>query len=230
MRQLFIDSRDRTSGTSSDFTIQLPSTLVLEAGHQARIDDLRVPMTIPTISSTNSTIQVLMGSTTYTVTIPTSQYDGSGLAAAIQSTLQATVPGSWSASYNTALISMTVSCSNPFTFTGGTYMTQLLSRPYTNTSTSYNFSYVPVLGADVLYLCSPNFATLDTIGPAGSHDTLLSVPITCPYGSVMNASMSNEVWFECPSMTTQQLSFQLRDRSYNILQQVPNISFVLTID
>ena len=42
--------------------------------------------------------------------------------------------------------------------------------------------------------------------------------------------MSNEVWFDCPSMTTQQLSFQLRDRSYNILHQVPNISFVLTID
>ena len=31
-------------------------------------------------------------------------------------------------------------------------------------------------------------------------------------------------------MITQQLDFQLRDRSYNILSIVPNISFVLLID
>lgn len=230
MRQIFIDSRDRISGTSSDFTIQLPSTLVLEGMHQARIDDLRIPMTIPTISSTNNTIEALMGSTQYTVVIPTSQYDGNGLAAVIQSALTAAIPGSWNCSYNASLISMSISCSNPFTFTGGSYMSTLLSRPYTNTLNSYNFSYVPVIGADVLYLCSPNFTSLDTVGPNGSHDTLCSVPITCGYASVQSYNMSNEVWFDCPSMTTQQLSFQLRDRSYNILHQVPNISFVLTID
>ena len=42
--------------------------------------------------------------------------------------------------------------------------------------------------------------------------------------------MSNEVWFNLPAITTQQLTFQLRDRSYNILHQVPNISFTLAID
>ena len=228
MRQIFVDSRDRVSGTSSDFTIQLPSTLVLQ-GNQARIDDLRIPMTIPTINSTNNTIQVLMGSSSYTVTIATSQYDGTGLASAVQAALSS-IPGSWTASYNSNLISMSISCSNPFTFTGGTFMSQLLQRPYTQTGNSYNFSYVPVAGADVLYLCSPNFTTLDTVGPQGSHDTLCSIPITCQYGSVMSFSMSSVVFFECPSLTTQTLSFQLRDRSYNILHQVPNISFVLTID
>ena len=81
MRQIFVDSRDRISGTpSSDFTIQLPSTLVLEGTHQARINDLRIPTSIPTISGTNNTIEALMGSTKYVVTIPSSQYDGSGLA------------------------------------------------------------------------------------------------------------------------------------------------------
>ena len=230
MRQIFVDSRDRISGTSSDFTIQLPSTLVLEGTQQARIDDLRIPQTFPTISSTNNTIQVLMGSTTYTVTIPTAQYDGNGLASAIQSALQAAIPGSWSSVYNANLISMSISCSNPYTFTGGSYMNVLLQRPYTSTINSYNFSYVPVTGADVLYLCSSNFTNLDTVGPNGSHDTLCSVPITCGFGSVQSYNMSNEVWFDCPALTTQQLSFQLRDRSYNILHQVPNISFVLTID
>ena len=230
MRQIFVDSRDRVSGSSSDFTIQLPTTLVLEGTHQARIDDLRIPLTIPTVSSTNNIILALMGTTPYSVTIPTLQYDGAGLAAAVQVALTAAIPGSWSCVYNASLISMSITCSNPFTFTGGTFMAPLLQRPFTQTSTSYNFSYVPVAGADVIYLCSQNFASMDTVGPAGAHDTLCSVPVTCGFGSVQAYNMSNEVWFDCTGMTTQTLSFQLRDRSYNILHQVPNISFCLTID
>ena len=222
MRQLFIDSRDRISGTSSDFTIQLPSTLVLEGGqHQGRIDDLRIPVTVPTINASNNTITLRMGSSDYTVTIPIGQYDGPGLATAIYNALQGAVPGAWGASYNTALISMNIGCSNPFTFTGGSYMSTLLSRPYTISGNTYSFSYVPVTGMDVVYLCCKDFSNLD-------H--LCGVPVTCPYGAVQSYNMSNEVWFNLPAITTQQLTFQLRDRSYNILHQVPNISFTLAID
>jgi hypothetical protein len=49
MRQIFVDSRDRVSDTSSQFSILLPQTLALESGHQGRIDDLRLPVTAPTI-------------------------------------------------------------------------------------------------------------------------------------------------------------------------------------
>ena len=136
MRQIFVDSRDRISGTPSDFTIQLPATLVLPEGHTCRIDDLRVPVTIPTVSSLNNTIQVQMGSSSYTVTVPTSQFDGPGLASAVQTALQGAVPGTWTCSSSIALISMTVSCTNPFTFTGGSFMNQLLARgvPFTCSS------------------------------------------------------------------------------------------------
>ena len=76
MRQIFVDSRDRVSGTSTDFTIQLPENLSLETGHRGRIDSLRVPLTVPTIDSTNNTIIVQVGATVYTVTIPVGNYDG----------------------------------------------------------------------------------------------------------------------------------------------------------
>ena len=230
MRQIFVDSRDRISGTPSDFTIQLPATLVLPEGHTCRIDDLRVPITIPTVSSLNDKIQVQMGSSSYTVTIPIGQYDGPGLASVVQQALQGAVPGVWTCNYSTALISMLVACNNPFTFTGGSFMNQLLQRPYTQTDKAYYFSYVPVVGCDVLYLCSKDFATMETVGPTGSNDTLMSVPVNTPYGGVQVSSMSSVVWIDCPAVCTQQLSFQLRDRDYNILHQVPNISFVLTID
>ena len=80
MRQIFVDSRDRVSGTSTDFTIQLPENLSLEVGHRGRIDSLRVPLTVPTIDSTNNTILVQVGATVYTVTFPGANYDGPTLA------------------------------------------------------------------------------------------------------------------------------------------------------
>ena len=46
----------------------------------------------------------------------------------------------------------------------------------------------------------------------------------------MEVNMPYDVWFDVPAMTTQTLSFQLRDRSYNVLTSIANISFVLTID
>ena len=58
MRQIFVDSRDRSSGTSANFEVPLPQTLSLNPGHQARIDDLRLPNAIPTISVANNTLQV----------------------------------------------------------------------------------------------------------------------------------------------------------------------------
>jgi hypothetical protein len=233
MRQLFIDSRDRVSGSGGcDFTIQLPSTLTLEGGnHRARIDNFRLPITVPTIQTGyNDTIIVQIVSTRYTATVTQANYDFAGLATAIQTALQGAAPGTWAVVYDASNISMTITCSNNFTIVGGTYAAQLMSRPYTNTANSYKFSYVPVNGVDLVYLCSPNFASLDTYGPGGSHDTLCSIIITEPYGAVQDFSMGNPNWFNCPNLTTQQLSFQLRDRSYNIMSIVPNISFVLTID
>ena len=232
MKQIFVDSRDRISGTTADFSIQLPETLTIAGGsHRGRIDHLRIPVVIPTIQAgVNDTLQVLIGATTYTITIPQANYDGPGLAAQIQSLLASAAPGGWTVVYDTSNIAMKITCTNPFTIVGGTYSTQLLSRPYVQTSTSYACTYVTVQGIDVMYLCSPNFQNLDIFGPNGSHDTLVSAVVTCSFGSVLEANMPFDTWFEIPAMTTQQLSFQLRNRSYTVLSTVPNISFVLTID
>ena len=232
MRQIFCYSRDRVSGTTTDFTIQLPETLTLPSGRRARVDNLRIPLVIRTIHSANNTIQLLIGATSYTITIPTANYDGTGLASAIQGRLTATAPGAWTVVYDSANIAMRITCSNPITITGGTYAAQHVSRPYAQTSNSHSFSYVSVQGIDIMYLSSQNFATLDTIGPGGAHDTLMCAVVTCPFGAgaVLDISMPADVYFNIPAMTTQQLSFQLRNRSYQVLSIVPNISFTLTID
>ena len=114
MRQIFVDSRDRVSGTTTDFTIQLPETLSLGSGRRGRIDFLRIPVVIPTIrTGINDTIVVLIGSTSYGIAIPQANYDGTGLASAIQSRLAATAPGSWTVVYDSSNVAMSITCSNP---------------------------------------------------------------------------------------------------------------------
>ena len=231
MRHLYLDSRDRVSGSTTDFSIQLPETLHIENTRRGRIDNLRIPLVIPTIrTGVNDTLIVRLGSTNYTVTLAQGNYDGGGLASALQGRLFATAPGTWTVTYDASNIAMSISCSNAFTIVGGTYAARLMTHPYTSTANSYSFTFVNMLGIDIMYLSSSKFANLDIIGPGGAHDTLACAVVTEAFGSVLNVSMPYDTWFNVPPMTTQQLDFQLRDRSYNVLSIVPNISFVLTID
>ena len=234
MRQIFVDSRDRVSGTSSNFSITLPQTLALDSGHQGRIDDLRIPNSMPSISSLNNTIQVLMGTQYYDVpSLPIGQVNsGPELANLVRQALVAAggPPGSWSVDYYTNQMVLSITCSNPFTFSGGTFIKQLLARPYQQTANTYNFLYVPLQGVDVCYLCCSQFIHLDSVGPKGASDCLCCIPMTVAFGATQTYSMSTSVFFDIPTLTTQQLSFQLRDRDYNLLNSNANISFTLTID
>jgi hypothetical protein len=101
MRQIFVDSRDRVpGGTSTNFSITLPQTLALESGHQGRIDDLRLPVAIPTIYPGHSSIKVRMLSTDYEVFIAEGQYNsGSDLANEIRNALTP-INGTWTVTYD----------------------------------------------------------------------------------------------------------------------------------
>jgi hypothetical protein len=233
MKQIFVDSRDRTSGTSSNFTISLPHTLSLTSGHQGRIDDFRLPITTGTVYEGNDSIRVLMSGQTYQVVLEWGQYGtGNDLANEIRSKLAAGVPGNWTVTYSVWRTSMTITCSNSFQFVGGTFMNRLLARnPYWDGMGTYIFPYVPLQGLDMCYLCCSDFALHDScVGPKGACDVLCAIPINIPYGSVQVYGMCQSVFFDLPAVTTQTLSFQLRDRDFNILSIVPNISFTLTID
>ena len=113
MRQIFVDSRDRTSGTSSNFSMTLPQTLALESGHQGRIDDVRIPNSFPTVYPGNSGIRFRMGVTEYEVNLDYGQYStGPELANEIRNKLQTTT-GSWTVLYDARNTSMSISCSKP---------------------------------------------------------------------------------------------------------------------
>ena len=232
MRTIFVDSRDRVSGSPCDFSIELGHMLTTsDRPHRMRVDLLRLPIAVPTVTSQNNTFTVRIGSSNYTVTLPSKQYDSTTLPSTLQSLLAGAAPGSWTVQYDVTTIGMTVACSNAFTVVGGTFAAQLMARPYTSSTNWIRFSYVPLNGMDTVFLCSPQFASIDIHGPNGSHDMLLPCNITTPFGAVQEFSMSVPDWVDCPSLSTNTLNFQLRDRSHNLLTDyIPNVSFLLTID
>lgn len=231
MRTIYVDSKDRLPGGSPcSFQILLPTTLDL-TGKRMRCDLMRMPISIPTIQKDkNDTLIVRLGSQDYTVTLSQGQFTGPDLTAHIQSLLTATAPGSWSFTYDASNIAASLTCSNNFAIVGGTFGEQLLGRAYTQTPNAYRFSYVPVTGEDVVFLCSPNFSSPSNIGPNKSSDVILPCVITAPYGSVQQFDMPYDVWHDCPGGAVQTLTFELRDRKYNLMTDfIPNISFLLTI-
>jgi hypothetical protein len=194
------------------------------------VDQLRLAITVPTIQAgVNDSLVVRLGSQDYTVVMSAGQKTGPELATELQVRLNGTAPGSWTVAYDSSMISMAILCSNDFQLVSGTYAEQLMSRPYTRAnSKSYLFSYVPVTGIDEVFLCCKQLASQDIEGPAGAHDTILACVITAPFGSVQQFDQPTDVWYECPSASFQQLSFQLRDQILSDF--VPNVSFLLTID
>jgi len=232
MRQYFIDSRDRTSGSSTQFSVVLPQTLSLESGHQGRIDDLRLPNVIPTITSLNNTIDVLMSGTYYHKTLGLGQtFSGVDMENALKAVLTP-ISGGWTVQYITGRTALYIACTNEFEFSGGTFIQQLMSRPWHRPDNkSYFFEFVPLYGLDMCYLCSPSLTHRGySVGPKGSEDVLCAIPITVPYGAVQQYSMSTSVFFDLPSLTTQHLTFELRDRDYNLVVSQANISFTFAID
>ena len=234
MKTLWIDARERVQGTSCDFQMQLKrGTLDLTGRpHRFRVDQLRLPITVPTITPENNSLIVRVGSQNYEIQLYAGQKTGPELATELQSRLNGTAPGAWTCIYDSSLISMAVLCSNDFSIVGGTYAEQLMSRPYTRANTkSYLFAFVPVTGIDEVFLCCKQLASQHIEGPGGAHDTILACVVTAPFGSVQEFGMPPLTWHECPSASFQTLSFQLRDRNYRILSDyVPNVSFLLTID
>jgi hypothetical protein len=239
MRQIFVDSRDRCAGTNSDFAIALPQTLSLNQGHQGRIDDLRLPNAIPTVSTANNKIGIMRGGSFTLATLENGNCsDGNQLASKIYNTLTREVAGNWVVTYTASRMELYIEHQYDFEFTSaGTFTKQLLNRPWDRYDNDgnwrgnrYTFYYVPLLGLDMCYLCCQNFSNLDNVGPKGSSDVLCAIPVTVGYGAVQHYSMSSNVYFDVPALTLQQLSFQLRDRDFNIVNSLANISFTLTID
>ena len=245
MRQLFIDSRDRIpGGTSTNFQIQLREQLVTTADNSFRLDNLRVPLVIPLIQAGyNDKLYFTLAGVVKTATLAQGNYSGAELATLVQAAM-AGFGVTITVTYSYSNASMSIVCSDATfrvltdaeaTAAGKalpTFATALMQNAFAYTAvggTTLRFSYVSVQAEDMFYLTSTKLASQDTFGPNGSTNALMCGVPNGDFASVLLQSMPAEVFLTCPTMTTSLLDFQLRDRDYNILSSLPNISFVLTI-
>jgi len=245
MRQLFVDSRDRVSGTTTNFTIQLRDTLKVGPLNSFRVDNLRVPMVIPLIQTgVNDVFYFQSGGVTKNVGLLPGSYSGTDLATMIDAELSAEHPEyTWVVTCNNHTASLTIFCSDvsframtdaDCTKVGialPTFASALFQNAFSYSAVggaAITWSYCSMVAVDVMYLCSQKLPSQDTFGPGGAQDT----DGRCDdhrFCDVMNESMPFDVWLGMQSLTTSTLDFQLRDRNYNILQNLPNISFTMTI-
>ena len=270
MRQLFIDSRDRISGSPQSFSIQLRETLTLTQANSFRIDSIRIPLVIPRIQTgVNDRVYFTMqggaGGVKF-VTLVQGTYSGVDMASMIRQRFHLEHPENptdpestanfWTASYSYTTAGMSIGCLADATFTlltdaqlvakgvspaqsfcstlfkdaNGTVPTSSTAAPgQIGGGIQWNFPFVSMVPCDLVYIASSKLSCNDTFGPQGSCDTLAALVTNTDFASVLSQSMPTGVWLPCPSMSTQQLDFQVRDRSYNLLTSLPNWSMVVTI-
>ena len=122
-KKVYIDSSYKVSGTSSEFTIDLPETVQLEDNMLCQIHEVSIPHSWYSINSTNNNIYwrhqvippgVIAGITYRKVTIPEGNYTAVDLAQTIQIAINLLVdtndrPNTYSLSYNTSTNKFTIS-------------------------------------------------------------------------------------------------------------------------
>ena len=122
-KKVYIDSSYKVSGTSSDFTIDLPETVQLEDNMLCQIHEVSIPHSWYSINSTNNNLYfrhqiippgVIAGITYRKITIPEGNYNAVDLAQTIEIALNLLVdtvdrPNTYSLHYNTSTNKITFS-------------------------------------------------------------------------------------------------------------------------
>ena len=100
-RELYIDSRFRSSGTHSDFTFQLSQSVEVPHGYVAIVDSVQIPNVFTTIGDTRNKLHLRLsiGAVTqdYTITLSNGMYNGVTLAIELQNQVNAHSIGAFTA-------------------------------------------------------------------------------------------------------------------------------------
>jgi hypothetical protein len=249
METIFVDSRNRTSGSASNFSIHLRETLNL-SGARMRIDKLAFVNSFWTVTNEN---KYLFFKTT-DPTSPLVSYalsNGAYTAPELVLHMSSVTGRPWS--YNAREGSMSVVCSddthtlatdeelaaitnwavtpagtspsNPKSFN------EQLGHVTTALNTTIYFPWVSMAPYDVLYLRSSKLTAHGTHGPKGEHETLCMIPITQPFGMVVEGGSPNDCWMHLGDMSTRNLDFQLvNHKGVPVTLLQGSISFQITFD
>ena len=107
VQKLLIQSKDRLSGTASDFVIQVPA---MNRVREVNLVSASVPNTIYNITAANNTIYWDAGSGPLSATIAPGAYSITALTAALVTAMIAADPNEYSVSYNYTTMKISIEC------------------------------------------------------------------------------------------------------------------------
>ena len=248
MKLIYVDSRARVSGTSTNFQISLREPIAVSEGQMMRVDQVRFPMTLTTVTTSNRWLYTARGLTYSRVALELGTYTGQELVTHIRArlaTLGLAVGVEW----------LNLSSGLRITFAGalrlltdaeiaelpvGTFEAWLpTDRPRSFNDNlgsriggtgSITFPFVNLTAADTLYLCSRTLSNEACFGPRGNHDVLAKLAVDDPLGSIHRSDMPTNLYHRLPELTLKMLDFSLQDRHGDVVSLAGELSFVLSID
>ena len=240
---LYVDSRTRSEGTDSSFTIELRESLHLTE-HGMRVDKLRL---------TNSFFTTDVGRHLYykdgsggitSHAIPEQAYTGTQLAAAIQTASSRTT----TYDPNTNAISQAVTTGQEWLsdaalkaystgFPAGASNTAPLSLgtvlgDSVTVGGNHVWTFVKMSPYDYLFLRSRRLTVASSQDPMGRHDVIACIPLTRGVGAMETANSPDGVYLRLPTdLVLRSIDFSLTDyQGNNVNLRARALSFELCFD
>ena len=220
---LYVDSRMRSEGTDSSFTIELLESLHL-IEHGVRVDKLRITNSFLTSDNGRHVYYKDGAGGVTSHALPEQAYTGPQLAAAMQTATSRTT----TYDLNTNSITQAVITGQEWLsdaalkayssgFPAGASNTEPLSLgsvlgASTTVGSNHVWTFVKMSPYDYLFLRSRRLTVASSLDPGGRHDVIAQLPLTRGVGAVETASSPDGVYLKLPTdLVLRNIDFQLTD-------------------
>lgn len=191
--RVIVDSRFRTSGSSSNFTYDLKEPLDLPPGTHAVVADALIPHSWYTIEAgVNDKVKYEIGASSYTATIAEGSYDADELKTALQAALNSSSPATYTFSSNYVKskneLNISISPSTNWNFVQNqpTNADGVIGIDETNSQpSSTQFAYPDVRNVHQV-LIEADLGQVEVLTPIGAAPVVKRIPITTLHGQVMH--------------------------------------------
>lgn len=228
MPLIFVDSRYRASGSSTNFTWELSENLLLRYA-KLKVEQLRVPVLFWTVDENNANLyfEELDTGTRRVITLPFGNYSGCSLAHNLRALLGEAYVVEYSECQNSLEITSQTrfrvvpdkAIDDQWAFPAGASkftphsFNANLRHPSDTTFTETRF-FCPCVDLQTqpdLYLRCASLADPKVYGPLGSRDVLAKISVTVPYGFVAFEDSPNDLWHEVGALSLRSVVFSLTD-------------------
>jgi hypothetical protein len=213
IKEYYVSSKNRTSGTSTSFVISIPE---IQGYNKVRVKSVQIPLTYYIINSTNNKLDFTeSGQSQTAATITPGNYTISSLTAAIKTAIEAVSPtaSSYTVAYDSSTMKITMSSATSFALpfaTGTNAATSIclilgFAASDIATSTSHTATNVHNLFGPLALVLKTTLITGYDNSPktSDSADTgvLCIIPISVDIGSVLNYDADEENYVRMSNKT-----------------------------